>query len=249
MSASVSKYIRNSVSRNSFKRVSVASKAIKEKAINFKTKVLTKKVEKSFNDTNYYGKTTKAMIAKNIAPYSWTKEPELKSFVPIEKSSICPHLTKDVEKCENVSDFFNFFINDEMIDLLVNSTNSKLALYSIDKEYIYKNNLELVNRIEIRGFFGLLLLFGVLQKRNVDIHEIWSEDGNIHHCYYATAAMPRARFKVISCCLSYDELESRNIRKQSDPKFYKMRDFFEAWRKNLRNVYEPGPDLCVDETL
>ena len=72
-----------------------------------------------------------------------------------------------------------------------------------------------MNRIEIRGFFGLLLLFGVLQKSNVDIHEIWSEDGKIHHCHFATAAMPRDRFKVISCCLSYDEIDSRNIRKQS----------------------------------
>ena len=33
---------------------------------------------------------------------------------------------------------------------MVNSTNSKLALYSLDKNYIYVNNLEPVNRIEIR---------------------------------------------------------------------------------------------------
>ena len=61
--------------------------------------------------------------------------------------------------------------------------------------------------------------------------------------------MPRDRFKVISCCLSFDEIETTESRKCEDPKFYKMRSFFEEWRTNIQNAYEPGLDLCVDETL
>ena len=188
------------------------------------------------------------MIAKNIKPYSWDKEPNPKSFTPLEKYCGEPCLSDSVKHCEKLSDFFNYFINDKMVQMIIDSTNSKLALFSIDKEFIYKNYLQPLNSIEIKCYFGLLILFGVLQKRDVDIYEIWKEDG-IHHCNYATASMPRHRFEVISRCISYDEIESREIRKQTDPKFYKMREYFEIWRENLRSSYVPGPDLCVDETM
>jgi hypothetical protein len=84
MTQSVSNFIRNSANRSSCKKVSVASKAIKNKALNFKAKILPKKAEKICNDTKFYGKLTKAMLSKNIAPYSWNKEPELESFVPLK---------------------------------------------------------------------------------------------------------------------------------------------------------------------
>jgi hypothetical protein len=135
-----------------------------------------------------------------------------------------------------------------MIDMIVNSTNNKLSHYSQDKTYMIKTHIQPVDPIEIRGYFGLLLLFGVLKKSNVGIQDIWSEKG-IHHSYHATATMPRNRFKVISCCLSFDEIETRESRKLEDPKFYKIRSCFEEWRRNIRNAYEPGLDLCVDETL
>ena len=44
--------------------------------------------------------------------------------------------------------------------------------------------------LEIKAYIGLLLLFGVLKKRHVDIQEIWSP-GNLHHFDYATSAMSR----------------------------------------------------------
>ena len=191
------------------------------------------------------------MIAKNISPYSWDKEPNLESFEPLEKYNLDPSLTSSVSHCEFISDFFNFFIDDQMVDFIVSSSNSKLALYSKDKSYIYKLNLEPITRIEIRAFFGLLLLFGALKKTNVDINELWSEDGvdNVQNCYYATATMSRQRFKTISCCISFDEMETREQRKINDPKFFKMRYVFNIFKKNIQEAFVPGYYLCIDETL
>lgn len=61
--------------------------------------------------------------------------------------------------------------------------------------------------------------------------------------------MARDRFYVISSNISFDEIETRDRRKLSDPKFYKMRQIFDIWTKNLREAYIPGYYLCVDETL
>ena len=191
------------------------------------------------------------MLAKNIKPYVWNKEPELSAFTPLKKYELDASLSNLVDHCQRPEDFFDFFFNDKMLDLIVCSTNSKIANYSAQKTYLYKNYMSQVNRIEIRTYIGLLLLFGVLKKSNVPIDDLWSEDtsNNIHSCYLATAAMPRGRFKVISRCITFDEIESRETRKESDPKFFKMRSLFDMFRKNIRSALIPGYMVTVDETL
>jgi hypothetical protein len=109
-----------------------------------------------------------------------------------------PSLSSRVDHCQTAVDLFDFFINEEMLDLIVHSTNSKIASFSADKNYFH--DISNVDRIEIRSYIGLLLLFGVLKKSNVAIQDLWSEDnsGNIHSCYWATATMSWIRFQVIS---------------------------------------------------
>ena len=63
------------------------------------------------------------MLDKNNKPYCWDKEPQPNSFVPLDKYSSKPCDTKYVENCQSQSDFFNYFINDKMINMIVNSTN------------------------------------------------------------------------------------------------------------------------------
>ncbi len=65
---SVWNFVNNSANRSSCKKVSVASIAKKNKSLNSKAKILPKKAEKICNDTKFYGKLTKAMLSKNIAP-------------------------------------------------------------------------------------------------------------------------------------------------------------------------------------
>jgi hypothetical protein len=250
----VSTFIRNKIQRTSFKKNSLAHKSFKQKnsSINTKKKIEQNKPKELIKDTSkWYGKETKSMIEKNISPYCWDKDPQLESFIPLRKYDLEPKFASVVNDCENLSDFFNFLINDQMIEIIVSSTNTKLATFSKDKNYLHKLILEPVNSIEIRAFIGLLLLFGVLKKNDVEIQEIWSEESyeNIHSCYFATAAMSRNRFNTISSCVSFDEIVTREQRKVNDPKFYKMRSYFEQFRKNIRVAYEPGYLLCVDETL
>jgi hypothetical protein len=176
------------------------------------------------------------MKAKDIKPYIWNKEPDLSNFTPLKKYDLDPSLSSRVDHCQTAVDFFDYFINEEMLDLIVHSTNSKIASFSADKNYFHKNTISEVDRIEIRSYIGLLLLFGVLKKNNVAIEDLWSEDNssNIHSCYWAKATMSRDRFKVISRCITFDEIESREVRKNMDLKFYKMRSLFEMFRENIR---------------
>jgi hypothetical protein len=151
------------------------------------------------------------MEKKGIEPFTWDMEPKIEDFTPIEKFKECPSLTNEVDHCKSISDFFNFFLNEQMISKIVIATNQRLPLYEEKHQKIYskngkekhsisKNNFENVASIEIQSYIGLVLLFGLLKKSDVEIARIWSKD-RIHSLEIANATMSRTRFQIISACL------------------------------------------------
>jgi hypothetical protein len=134
-----------------------------------------------------------------------------------------------------------------MIENIVSSTNKKIQKHIL-KRKIEHHYAEPVTKIEIRGFIGLLLLFGLLKKHDAEISRIWSTE-SVHSCHIATATMARKRFQLISVCLTFDDIESRESRKPICPKFYKINEYFEMFRENIQSAFIPGGELCVDETL
>jgi hypothetical protein len=188
------------------------------------------------------------MSKNNIKPYSWDKVFKESSFSPLEIFTGQPHLTDKVRECQKISDFFNFFFDTPMLNIIIRATNERINIYKIKHPCVYKTVVEQLSIAELRSYFGLLLLFGVLNKRDVEISEIWSET-SLHHCYLATATMSRDRFKVLSCCISFDDMATREERKKFDNKFYKFSEIFEKFRENIKDAYVPGFHLCIDETL
>ena len=92
------------------------------------------------------------------------------------------------------------------------------------------------------------MLLGVTKKSKVYIREIWSPD-SIHHLHWATATMSRSRFEQLLSILSFDVFSTREERKQADPKFFKMSEVFNRFKKKISNAFEPSNNLCIDETL
>jgi hypothetical protein len=45
-----------------------------------------------------------------------------------------------------------------------------------------------ITNLEVRAYVGLVILFGALKKKSVEISEIWCPD-NDHHSHWATASM------------------------------------------------------------
>ncbi len=135
--------------------------------------------------------------------YLWDAKPPIDTYDSFHEFTITPRLNKNVENCKTMLDFFNYFINDSMLEMVVLNTNLRL-------KKLNEKNIELTVT-ELRSFIGLLLLFGVKGKRKVEINEIWSLK-SLHHENYATAAMSRNRFKNIASCLVYDDLRTRASR-------------------------------------
>ena len=93
-----------------------------------------------------------------------------------------------------------------------------------------------------------MLLFGVLKKNDIECDEIWSP-GSVHHSHFARATMSRNRFKLLCQNITFDDIDDREVRYFSNPKFFKFNHVFDRFNENIFNCYEPGKDLCIDETL
>ena len=144
---------------------------------------------------------------------------------------------QEVSSLITVSDYFHHFINDEMIDEIVKCTNER---FSAQEQLLTKN--------ELLGYFGLLLLFGVTKKHDIEISEIWNNE-SVNHMDWATVCMSRSRFSLISRKICFDQFSIRSERSIIDPKFYKMRTVFNMFKLNCEKGLIPGSNLCIDEQL
>ena len=100
--------------------------------------------------------------------------------------------------------------------------------------------------MEIFDYIGLLILYGLSNKNEISIESLWSDQFLIHYCPYASVALSRKRFQLISRYISFDDFYTRKNREHN--KFHKMEATFNMFKKNL-NLIIPSYFLCIDETL
>ena len=191
-----------------------------------------KQTKKTKVTVNLDEETNTEYISKN--GQHWSKSESANKNNYLKNFNINPGLKPNVVNKENLTDFFMSFINENMINKIVFCTNQRIKCP--------------VNILEIKAYIGLLLIFGVTRKRDVCINEIWNTD-SLHHLFLANATMTRERFKEITSNILFDDLKTRNLRSVTDETFFKFSEIFSEFQDNLRNVYEPGRQMCVDETL
>lgn len=146
-------------------------------------------------------------------------------------------LAPSVKDIETVDDFFRYVIDYTLVRDILSNTNKRLP----------QDAAELVEN-EIYAYIGLLLLFGLSKKCDVEIREIWKKD-SVHFLPLAVLTMSRNRFLQINRHITFDDVDTRNVRKANDPKCYKIREMLTHFRNKIRQAIIPSEELCVDETL
>lgn len=136
--------------------------------------------------------------------------------------------------CKSMLDFFDILIDSKILNKICEYTNKKIT------------DDEPLSEIELRAYFGLLLMLGVTKKRSVDVSEIWSYD-SVHHLDFANACMTRKRFQLISAKITFDDISTRSYRIKD--KFSKFSEIFNIFQDNNSGLVNPGNNLCVDEQL
>ncbi|KRY96346.1 PiggyBac transposable element-derived protein 1, partial [Trichinella zimbabwensis] len=83
-----------------------------------------------------------------------------------------PGLTMKAREISRPADAFNCFIDDEMVEIICHETN-RYALHKGEQGTWID-----VTPIEIRAFFGLLLLAGCYHGRKEPVLDMWSEENH-----------------------------------------------------------------------
>lgn len=131
---------------------------------------------------------------------------------------------------------WRLFIDDELLDLIVECTNEKAR--SEKDDFV-------TNRDELVTYIGVGILIGVYKGKNEPVRALWSPAEG-RKCIMQF--MSRTRYELISKYLRFDVTSTRQRRRQ-ETKFAPMGAVYDMWEQRLSKPFIPYEYVTVDETL
>ncbi|XP_047241326.1 piggyBac transposable element-derived protein 4-like [Girardinichthys multiradiatus] len=109
----------------------------------------------------------------------------------------------------------------------------------------YEDSWKKMGEIDLQANLGLIILAGVYRSRGEAAASLWDAE-NGWPIFRAT--IPLKVFHTYSRLLRFDDRESRPARRVTD-KLAAIREVWDKWVERLPYLYNPGPDVTVDEQL
>ncbi|XP_039297544.1 piggyBac transposable element-derived protein 3-like [Nilaparvata lugens] len=189
-----------------------------------------RKSDNTRQGTNKKRKTQSRPNKKSrIEPVSMWEEKDEMTF-----NGIFPNPDYTDLRDKNCMHFFEKFIDDEIIDLLVLESN-KYALHCNRAD-------PRISREEMRVFLGILLLSSYV--RVSDKRMYWEDQSDTHNIIVANS-MRRNRFLEISRNLHCAD----NTNYDRNDKMFKLRPLIEKLRIRFKEAFRPEPTLSYDEAM
>lgn len=187
------------------------------------------------------GKITKSSRPRKIPvhkpTYSWKKGNFASATESEPEVQHMPHILKLWDK-ENSApiDVFNYFWNEEIIDLIVKQTN---AYHQLKFGRVLN-----VTSTEIRQLFGILILSGYTTVPNRRLY--WSTSCDTRNLSVTNCGMTSKRFELIISSLHF--ADNSNI--DANDKIFKVRSLFDHFNKLFIEMAEPLPQIwAIDEAM
>ena len=162
-----------------------------------------------------------------------------------------PGPTHVTDNTTTMQEVFNLFFDDEIVEATCTYTNLEAtrviqeinANASSNRIKTWQN----VDPVEIRAFFGVMFMAGVLHCRKEALSEMWTTDEVIRRSIF-TASIARNRFAHILQFIRFDDKSTRAQRKEND-KLAAFREIWNAFVENCKKLYEPFEEVTADEQL
>ncbi|XP_064867074.1 piggyBac transposable element-derived protein 4-like [Oncorhynchus nerka] len=138
----------------------------------------------------------------------------------------------------DIESTFRLFVTPAIERIIVDMTN----LQGVRK---YGDGWRPMDSTDLRAYVGLLILAGVYRSRGEAAASLWdAESGRT----VFRATMPLKVFHKYSRLLRFDDRQSRPARLATD-RLAAIREVWNLWEERLPALYNPGPDVTVDEQL
>jgi hypothetical protein len=148
-------------------------------------------------------------------------------------------------------DFFQLFLDDDLIDLLVEQTN----IYA--NQYLQQHQEDLrprsrakqwkdTNREEIITFLALTLLMGILKKPEYQMY--WAKDPLLHTPFFS-ATMTREKYLILLQFLHFADNSQYDPDDENRNRLYKIRPLVDYLVTKFKSIYIPKQQVSIDEEL
>ncbi|XP_045064895.1 piggyBac transposable element-derived protein 4-like [Coregonus clupeaformis] len=146
-----------------------------------------------------------------------------------------------VGQARDILSTFRLFFTPEIEDIILEMTN----LEGVRK---CGGRWKAMDSTDLRAYVGLLILAGVYRSRGEAASSLWdAESGRT----IFRATMPLKVFHAYSRLLRFDDRQTRAERRAAGggDKLAAVREVWDKWVERLPLLYNPGPDVTVDEQL
>lgn len=189
------------------------------------------------NSAFFIGKDKKTKWKKHLPPKGVRTRSENKVLrLPISRLG--------TRSLKNHKDIFKFFIDDEMLNILIENTNAYIE--SIAYNFERDRDAKPTDAIEMQACLGVLLYAGVMKANRLNVEELWRSDGSGVEIF--RLAMSIKRFLFLLRCLRFDRKETREARKSVD-KLAPIRELFDLFVNKCKTGYSLSEYVTIDEKL
>ena len=155
-----------------------------------------------------------------------------------------PGVTTYGRNAKSVLECWSLFFTDDMLQQIVYNTN--LYISKLSERYARERRAKPTDLCEMKAFLGLLYLSGTLKCSRLNTKELWDRNGTGVERFWLT--MSRNRFHLLLKCIRFDNLSTREERRQLD-KLAPIRALFDSFVDNSKRAYTIGQNATIDEKL
>ena len=156
------------------------------------------------------------------------------------------HIQLPVNRKLEPFEVFQFFVTDDLIDMIVLETN-KYASQILQETTLTRGsrlkNWHPTNRNEIKKFLGLTICMGIVWKPELAMY--WSKK-DIYDYPFIYKHMSRDRFQLL---LRFLHFADNTCTTSATNRMYKLQPLLDSVVSKFKSVYTPGNSLVIDESL
>lgn len=173
-------------------------------------------------------------------------EPQLVAPPPpfpfLNTSAINKHFHDD----RGILQYFNFFFDDELVDVITVETNRYAQQCLVSKSAEIKRKWHDTTSDEIRVFFAIILAQSIIRKPDEKLY--WTKNKILHTSFFRET-MPSQRFLKIKQYLHFSNNEEFDAATHPSPKLYKLWPIYQNLVQKFKSVYTPEKNIAIDESL
>ncbi|KAF2896788.1 hypothetical protein ILUMI_09383 [Ignelater luminosus] len=141
---------------------------------------------------------------------------------------------------EDILQFFNKFINDEIIDYITNEMNKYANKWSRTNSSSSRNVWKPLSSDELRIYLALVILQSIVRKP--EMRHYWSKNPILETPFIA-------KFDQIKKYLHFVDGETYNPATHPNPKLNKIFPIYERLVERFQNLCVPEKNITIDESL